>query len=215
MLTVYGRRSSFNLQKVAWLLGELDCSHEHIELGGSFGGLDTPEFRNMNPHGKVPVIRDGEHVVWESHAILRYLASTYGGEAFWSSESGLRSKVDQWMDWTQTTLQPDFLSGVFWGFYRTPVEKRDATAIARSVARCADHFKIIEAEMSDRPYLLGDQLSLADITVGTHLFRYFELDIDRPALPQVGAFYERLKQRRAFRHGVMVPFEELYGRLDF
>src|SRR3982074_1877991 len=77
MLTVWGRRSSFNLQKVMWLVGELGLEHRHIEAGGQFGGLDAPEFRAMNPHGRVPVIDDDGMIVWESHAILRYLAARH------------------------------------------------------------------------------------------------------------------------------------------
>jgi glutathione S-transferase len=75
MLKVWGRRSSFNVQKVMWLIGELGLAHEHIDAGGAFGGLDTPAFLAMNPHGRIPVIRDELATVWESHAILRYLAA--------------------------------------------------------------------------------------------------------------------------------------------
>ena len=142
MLTVWGRRSSFNLQKVMWFVDELQLPHRHIELGGRFGGLDTPEFRRMNPHGRVPVIRDGDVVVWESHAILRYLAARYGADRFWSADPVRRSEVDRWMDWAQTTLQRDFLTGVFWGFYRTPAAQRDNDTVRRLVARCADHFQL-------------------------------------------------------------------------
>ena len=64
-LTIWGRRNSFNVQKVMWLVGELDIPHTHIDAGGDAGGLDTPDFRAMNPHGKVPVIRDVDGtVVW-------------------------------------------------------------------------------------------------------------------------------------------------------
>ena len=79
MLTVWGRRSSFNLQKVMWLVGELEVAHRHIEAGGQFGGLDTPEFRAMNPHGRVPVIDDDGTIVWESHVI-----SALSGRAIWA-----------------------------------------------------------------------------------------------------------------------------------
>jgi glutathione S-transferase len=108
MLTVYGRKSSFNVQKVMWLIGELGLVHKHIELGGAYGGLDTPEFRAMNPHGRVPVVDNNGTIVWESHAILRYLAACYNHGQFWSEDAAQRSLSDRWMDWSQSTLQPDF-----------------------------------------------------------------------------------------------------------
>jgi glutathione S-transferase len=74
VLRVWGWRNSFNVQTVMWLIGELGLPHAHYRCGGAAGGLDTPEFRAMNPHGRVPVIDDGGTVPWESHAILRHRA---------------------------------------------------------------------------------------------------------------------------------------------
>lgn len=160
MLTVWGRRSSFNLQKVMWLVGELGLEHRHIEAGGQFGGLDAPEFRAMNPHGRVPVIDDDGMIVWESHAILRYLAARHGRQWFWSDDPGERSQVDRWMDWSQTALQPDFLMGVFWGFYRTPEAQRNWPAIRNKVNRCAQHFKLLDAMLAHRRFCAAIRLRL-------------------------------------------------------
>jgi glutathione S-transferase len=215
MLTLWGRRSSFNVQKVLWLLGELGLPREHVEAGGAFGGLDDPAFRAMNPHGKVPVIDDDGTVVWESHAILRYLAARHGGAAWWSPDPSRRVAVDAWMDWSQTTLQPDFLMGVFWGGYRTPPAQQDTVAVARCVRRCGAHFRQVEALLAGRAFLLGETPGLADITVGTHLYRYFGMEIERPPLPGVEAWYERLRERAPFREAVMVEFRSLRGRLDY
>ena len=215
MLTVWGRRSSFNVQKVMWLIGELELAHQHIDAGGAFGGLDAPAFLAMNPHGRVPVIRDDEATVWESHAILRYLAARYGNGRFWSDDPVVRARVDGWMDWSQTALQPDFLGGVFWGFFRPPEAQRNWPAIETALARCEQHFAKLERLLESNPFLLGETLSFADITAGTSLYRYFELEIARPPLPAVERWYRRLQQRPPFREHVMLPFEELRGRLDY
>lgn len=215
MLKVWGRRSSFNVQKVMWLVGELGLEHQHIEAGGSFGGLDTPDFLTMNPHGRVPVIGEGDATIWESHAILRYLAARHGGGQFWSGDPAVRAAVDGWMDWSQTALQPDFLGGVFWGFYRTPEDKRNWPAINAALARCAGHFEKLDRLLEGRSFLLGEAPTLADISAGTSLYRYFELEIERPVLPQVERWYRALQQRPAFRAHVMIPFGELRGRLDY
>ena len=215
MLTVWGRRSSFNVQKVMWLIGELELAHQHIDAGGAFGGLDAPAFLAMNPHGRVPVIRDDEATVWESHAILRYLAARYGNGRFWSDDPVVRARVDGWMDWSQTALQPDFLGGVFWGFFRTPEAQRNWPAIETALARCEQHFAKLERLLESNQFLLGETLSFADITAGTSLYRYFELEIARPPLPAVERWYRRLQQRPPFREHVMLPFEELRGRLDY
>lgn len=216
MLTVYGRKSSFNLQKVMWLVGELAVPHRHVELGGSFGGLDSAEFRAMNPHGRVPVIDDGGVIVWESQAILRYLAARYApATSFWRDDPAERARADQWLDWSQTALQPAFLTGVFWGWYRTPEGQRDMAAVSRAIERTHACLGLVDAELGDKPYLLGDGLSLADIAIGTHLYRFYNLDLPRPRLASVERWYGRLQSSAAYREHVCRPFGELYGRLAY
>jgi len=211
-LTVWGRANSINVQKVLWLLAELDVPYRHIPAGGAHGGLDTPEFLAMNPCGRVPVIQDGDVVVWESHAILRYLAATRGRERFWSEDAAERSMDDRWMDWSETSLQPDFINGIFWGFYRTPEPLRDAQAIAAKVASCAAHMQLLDKILKSQPFLSGGALGLADIPAGALLFRYFNLEIDRPHVPHVASWYARLQERQAYRDHVMLPFDNLKAR---
>ena len=163
----------------------------------------------------MPVIEDGATIVWESQTILRYLAARFGRGSFWSDDPAERAMAERWMDWSATSLQPDFLNGVFWGYYRTPEVQRDWPAINRSLALCAEHFRLLDKTLAARPYLNGDQLSLADIPAGTSLYRYFELDIEHPDLPNVSAWYRRLQERPAYREHVMLPFGELRGRLDY
>jgi glutathione S-transferase len=143
---------------------------------GGFGWLDEPTFRGLNPHSRVPVLQDADLAVWESHTILRYLAACYGRGSFWLDDPAERSRVEDWMDWSQTSLQPDFLMGVFWGYYRTPETQHAWPAISRSLDRCAEHFRLLDRVLATRPFLTGDQLSLPEIPIGTSLYRYFELD---------------------------------------
>lgn len=215
MLTIWGRRDAFNVQKVMWLVGELGLEHEHIAAGGSHGGLDDPAFLALNPHGRVPVIDDGGTVVWESQAILRYLAACHGGAALWADDPAERSLHDRWMDWSATTLQPDFLTGVFWGFYRTPEAQRDTAAVASRIAACARHMALLDQVLADRPWLGGAHFGLADIPAGTSLFRYFGIPIERPSVPNVEAWYRRLTERPAYRQHVMLPFDHMFGRLSY
>lgn len=215
MLKIWGRRNSFNVQKVMWLVGELAIPHEHITVGGKFGGLSTPEFLAMNPHGRIPVIKDDETVVWESHSILRYLAARYGHGQFWADDPGVRAQAESWMDWAQTTLQPEFLTGIFWGFYRTPEAQRDWPAIQKSIQRCNNYFQLLKNILQNRNYLTGNEITLADITVGTILYRYYEIEFEKPVLPNIEAWYKRLQERPAYREHVMVAFQDMKGRLDY
>src|SRR5690606_22701182 len=119
MLTVWGRTNSINVQKVMWTVGELGLEHERIDAGGAFGGLDTAEYGRMNPNRRIPVLQDGELGLWESNAIVRYLAARYGAGTLWAEDPAQRSEADRWMDWMVTTLLPD-MTVVFWQLVRTP-----------------------------------------------------------------------------------------------
>jgi glutathione S-transferase len=214
MLKVWGRRNSINVQKVMWAIGELGIAHEHVDAGGSFGGLDTDEFGTMNPNRRVPVIEDDGTVVWESHAIVRYLAAKYGAGSLWPEDASARARADMWTDWVLADLQPAFI-GLFWNLYRTPEEQRNWNLIRQGVARSAILFQLLDRELGAHAFIAGDALTIGDIPAGTQLYRYFELEIDRPALPNVEAWYARLQEREAYRSHVMVSFEDLKGRRSF
>ena len=213
-LTLWGRASSANVQKALWALGELGLPFEHRLVGGAHGGLDEPQYRAMNPNGLVPTLQDGDLVLWESHAILRYLAATYGAGMLWRQDVRERAIVDQWTDWTATTFQPAWIA-VFWLFVRTPKEQHDRKAIAAAHARTVSALRILDAHLADRDYLAGNSLSYADIAAGVALYRWFTMEIDRPAMPGVENWYRRLEQRPAFRETIMVSYAELVGRLAF
>jgi glutathione S-transferase len=202
------------VQKVLWLVGELGLPHEHIPAGGDFGRLDEPDFRSMNPHGLVPVIEDGGAAVWESHAILRHLAEAHGGHRFWPSLAD-RSMIEPWMDWEQTSFQPSFSNGLFWGYYRTPADGHDWPAIRRHIAVCGHELSVLDGILAHQPFVAGEEFSLADIPIGTCMFRYFGLDLPRPELPNVERWYAGLQARPAYREHVMLPFDDLRGRLAF
>lgn len=213
-MRLWGRRNSFNVQKVAWLLAELGLQHDHVEVGGSFGGLGEPEFLRRNPHGRVPVLEDGELVLWESHAILRYLATRYGNSALWPTAPGPRALVDRWLDWAQTSLQPAFMD-LFWGWYRTPEAARDGARVDAARRRCDTFYGLLDRELADRPWLAGDHFTLADIPAGATLYRWHRIDLPRPALANLSAWYERLAERPAYHAQVMRPCPELWGRQEY
>ena len=211
MLKLWGRKSSINVQKVRWALGEVALAYDWIDAGGAAGGLNDPDFLAMNPHGAIPVIDDEGTVLWESNTIVRYLAARHGEPYLSGRDPAQRAARDRWMDWAATTLQPDFMD-FFWGWYRTPEARRDAAQNARLMARFHAHFRRLDQWLIGRDFLLGERFSMADIPAGTLLYRYFEMAIPRPETPHLAAWYARLCDRAAYREAVMRPFGELYGR---
>ncbi|WP_235357208.1 glutathione S-transferase C-terminal domain-containing protein, partial [Burkholderia pseudomallei] len=151
----------------------------------------------------------------KSHTIVRYLADAYGGGRFRPSDPLARSLEDRWMDWMLATLQPDFLTGVFWAYYRTPEHERQWDGIRRKVSSCADHVRLLDRQLADREFLCGDRLSVADIAVGVTCYRYYELDIERPHAPNVERWYGALQQRPPYQRNVMLPFSNMKGRLNY
>ncbi|MBV9043899.1 MAG: glutathione S-transferase C-terminal domain-containing protein, partial [Alphaproteobacteria bacterium] len=158
---------------------------------------------------------DGGIIVWESHAIVRYLAAKHGAGSLWPNDHGARARSDMWMEWTSTDLQPAFIGGVFWNFYRTPEEKRNWPLIRSGIARSAILFRMLDNRLAGRTFIGGDALTIGDIAAGAQCYRYFNLEIDRPDIPHVEAWYARLQERPAYREHVMIPFDDLKGRLAF
>ena len=204
MLKIWGRTNSINVQKVMWAVGELGLEHERIDAGGAFGGLDTDAYGRLNPNRKVPTVQDGELVLWESNACVRYLAARYGSGGLWPEDPTPRAMADMWMDWQQTTLLPD-MTIVFWGLIRTPEDKRDHAAIEAAAKRLGSIWAMLDERLASRPFVAGEAFTMGDIPVGAACYRYHGLPIGRPRLANVERWYERLKERAPFREHVMLP----------
>jgi glutathione S-transferase len=203
MLKLWGRKNSSNVQKVVWALGETAVAHEHTEVGGAFGGNREPSFLALNPNGLVPVLQDGDVVMWESNAIVRYIALKYGPGRLAPSDPAMRARADQWMDWQQTAVNAAMVT-TFWGLVRTPKEKRDHPAIAAAEARYAEAMAILDAHLAKTPYVAGETFCMGDIPLAIMAHRYFYLFPDHPPLRNLRRWYDTLAARKAFQDGVAV-----------
>ena len=197
-LRLIGRLSSINVQKVAWCLGELGLAFTREEAGGAFGVVDTPPYLAMNPNGLVPTLVEGDFVLWESNAIVRYLAAKHPEAGLWPEEPQVRADADRWMDWQATNATPA-LRDAFWQIVRTRPEERDEAALRRSVESSAAKAEILDRALSGRLYVAGDTFTMGDIPVGCHVHRWLKLPIDRPELPNLLGWYGRLRSRPASR----------------
>lgn len=203
MLKVWGRKNSSNVRKVLWCAEELALPYEREEAGGAFGVVDTPQYRALNPNGRVPMIEDGDFVLWESNAIVRYLAARYGSDTSWyQRDVCVRAQADKWMDWTTSTFAGPFRD-LFWGMLRTPAEQQDWVLINGASKTCAELLSIVDQALSEKPYLSGDEIGMGDIPLGSFIYAWFEMPIERPSMPQLEAWYERLKLRPCYRGAVM------------
>jgi len=214
MLRIWGRRSSSNVQALMWCVGELGLPYERKDAGFIYGVVETPEYRAMNPNGTVPTLQDGDDPpLWETGAILRYLAAAYGPEEFWPADPTARAQVDKWAEWSKLNIAMNFTAPIFWRVVRTPPERRDPAAIRGALTALGKYLDIAEARLAAFPHLAGAHFTLADIQFGHCLFRYFDIEIERPARPHIRQYYERLTARPAFREHVMVSYAELRDRL--
>ncbi|WP_299614785.1 glutathione S-transferase N-terminal domain-containing protein [uncultured Tateyamaria sp.] len=209
-IVIHGRATSSNVQAVMWCAAELGLAVTRKDVGGRFGGTDTPAYRMMNPMGLVPALEDGDTVMFESAAILRYLVAQYGNDRV-----GMSPRDDMWAEWAKNTLCRAFTVPVFWAYYRTPEAERDMAAVSAAVARFEEPLGLVLAERGDRAWITGDKFGLADIWVGHVLYRYLTLDIERNVPAGTRDYYDAVTARPAYRTHVMVDYSELKGRLSF
>jgi glutathione S-transferase len=198
MLKIWGRLSSVNVQKVVWCADEIGLAYERIDAGGKFGGNDTAEFLARNPNGLVPVIDDDGFVLYESNAIVRYLAARHSVDSLWPRDLRARADVDRWMEWQSTAFTPAMWAA-FWQLVRTPADKRNAAAIEESRVKGEKCAGVLDAHLADRAFLTGDVFTAADIVVGCASHRWLNLPLPRVARPHLQRWYAQLKSRPASR----------------
>ena len=204
MLKIWGRSSSSNVQKVLFCCAELDIPFERTDWGGPFGGNQDPEYLKLNPNGLVPTVIDGDLVMWESNTICRYLATTRNGERLYPRDPVERTHVERWMDWQLSVVGPP-MGQLLFGLVRTKPEARDHAAVEAARRRALAAWTIIDDELTDRPYLAGSELSLAEIVLGTQIYRWFAFPIERPELGNLRTWYDRVRQRPGFKSHIEQP----------
>jgi glutathione S-transferase len=204
MIRVWGRRSSVNVQKVLWTLAELDLRFSRETVGGSFGGNRDPDFLRMNPNGLIPVILDGDVTMFESNAIVRYLAAKYRAGLLRPADDRSLAWAEQWMDWQQSTFAPA-VSAMFWNNVRLPAGNRSAAAVAEGEKAAISALRIADRHLAQHDWFAGEQFSFGDIVMGAMLWRYMALECQKPDMPHVLEWFEALKARDPYRSWVMVP----------
>ena len=205
MLKVWGRNTSGNVQKVMWAIGELGLACERIDIGGPFGKNNEPEYLALNPNGLVPTLEEDDgFVLWESNAIVRYLAAKHG--TLEPADLRERAQASKWMDWQISVLGPAIVP-LFWGLVRTPPEQRDHAAIAAGRKRSEEALFLLDRELAKTRFLAGDDFSMGDIPVAVFAYRYLRLVSDGPPMPNLARWYDEIRQRPAFdAHVLQAPF---------
>ena len=205
-ITIWGRANSVNVQKVLWCLHELDLAYERIDAGMAFGKNREPEYLTINPNGRVPTLVDGDFMLWESNSIMRYLVRAYRPQSsLYPQAPKVRSGVDRWLDWTLSTLQP-VDRPVFWALVRTPADQRDMTAIQKDADAEAVQWRIVDAQLSTRLYIEGDDFTLADIALGAYARRWFGVQgITKPTFANLERWYAQFANRAGFMKFIAPP----------
>jgi glutathione S-transferase len=195
-LKIIGKATSINVRKVLWLCEEISLKIERED--------GTPQdIRALNPNAMVPVLRDGDFTMWESNAICRYLAVTRGATDLLPANAKNRAKVEQWMDWQATELNNSWRYA-FMALVRKSPAHENATLITASLANWNRHMQMLEAQLEKTgSYVAGSSFTLADIVLGLSTNRWFMTPMEqRPSVPAIEAYYERLSQRPPFKlHG--------------
>jgi glutathione S-transferase len=203
-LKLWGRSSSGNVQKALWALDELGLPYEAIEAGGAHGIVGDAAYRAINPNGLVPTLEEDGFVLWESNAILRYLAQHHGGPLALPEAPRARALIDQWLDWQATAFTPA-MRDAFLQLVRVAPEKRDPGVIEASRANSERCAALLDRHLADTSYVAGERFSIADIAVGLAAHRWFQLPLEREERPNIHRWLGVLAQRPASSAVLSLP----------
>jgi glutathione S-transferase len=190
MLKIIGKASSINVRKVLWTCAELGQAFEREDWQVSHAAL--------NPNAMVPVLVDGDFVLWESNAICRYLCAGSPVSGLLGLDARERARIEQWMDWQATELNNAWRYA-FMALVRHSPAHTDAALVEASTASWNRHIGILDAQLqSTGAFVTGDRFTLADVVLGLSVNRWLMTPMVRPDYPAVRAWYARLGSRPGF-----------------
>jgi glutathione S-transferase len=202
LIKVWGRNTSANVQKVMWAVEEIGLPHERIDIGGPFGKNREPAYLAMNPNGLVPTLEEDDgFVLWESNAIVRYLADKHRARMLEPADPHTCARANAWMDWQLSVLGPA-ITPCFVGMIRTPPEKRNYAGIEESKTKTTEAFAILDDALAKDAFVAGDAFSYGDIPSAVMANRYRQLVPDRPAFKNFERWFSVIAARPAFKNQV-------------
>jgi glutathione S-transferase len=223
MLKLWGRPTSTRTLKVLWTLAEIERPFEFILASATMGPQGSvykgnrphgivagPAYRAMNPNGTVPTIDDAGFILWESNAIVRYLAMRYAPKLLYDGDLATFARADQWMDWDNTELMRGQHT-LAMQLVRLPPAQRDLLQIETARKELIAAFGIIDAELGRRRFIAGEHFSMGDIPIGVHAHRWYLYDLEHPPMANLARWYAELRGRHAFQRWVENPAHHLTG----
>ncbi|WP_173088117.1 glutathione S-transferase family protein [Devosia sp. 1635] len=197
MLKVLGRVTSINVRKVLWAAGELGLPYEREDWGLPLRDPKVPEFLALNPNGQIPVLIDDGFGLWESNAILIYLAEKAGDGRLLPGRLQERARVLQWLGWQASELNPPWGYAVNALIRKTPGYD-DPEQIAASLRAWGAKMALLDGHLAKgSPFVAGAEFSIADIALGLSVHRWMSVQADKPVFAAVREYYERLLGREA------------------
>jgi glutathione S-transferase len=195
-LQIWGRMSSINVKKVVWAAQELSLDFERHEAGGVHGVVKTPAYMALNPNSQIPVLEDGDYVLWESNVITRYLCAKHSTGNLYPTDLQERFNAERWMEWQQTTVNPASRNG-FWHLIRLPADQRDPALIAQSNVAVELLMAMLDAHLATRSFVVGERFTMADIPMGCEVHRWFGLPQVREPRQHIERWFAALAARPA------------------
>jgi glutathione S-transferase len=192
-LRIYGiaRTRAF---RALWIANELGLDYEHVPVEIGQAGARQPDYLAINPNGRLPAIDDGGFILWESLAITLYLAKKHSTGRLYPGTLEGEAKAWQWSLWAVQEVD----RGVnIWSLHavRLPPAERDPQRLAEALKVIEAPFRVLDGALADRPYLLGDDFTVADLNVAAVVSR--AIDMDLSATPRLGAWLRRCLERPA------------------
>ena len=199
MLRILGKHQSINVRKVLWTCDEIGIDYAQENWGAGTRATSDAAFLNINPKGLVPVLIDDGAVLTESNTIMRYLAAKYHRDDLLPNVPLARARVEEIMDWQATEFNSAWRVA-FQALVRRSQHAGSLAQIAQSVLEWTMMVRLLEQRLAHTgSHICGDCFTLADIVIGVSVNRWFQAPIDRPDLPKLRAYFERLLQRPAAR----------------
>ncbi|RLA03838.1 MAG: hypothetical protein DRQ60_00830 [Gammaproteobacteria bacterium] len=195
MLELYAFPLSGNSRKAALTLEEVGADYQYHQIDLMQGEQKLPEYLQINPNGKVPALRDGEMLLWESSAIMLYLAEKFPAAGLIPVDLDKRSQLYQWLVWQPGTFNPP-VSALNGQLVFTPAEQQNPQVIQELRETIMQNTQIIGTRLGDQPFLLGD-FSLADIVMLPHLSAATDRGVELTT--RMSEYLQRLQNRPSWQ----------------